>query len=185
MGYAAPLERGEMERIEYSTMDKSAWGPGPWQTEPDKIQFKDPETGLPCLIVRNYMGALCGYVGVSKGHPAFGKHYNEVEDLVPGDDYISAHGGLTFSDYCDEYGAEETSICHIPEPGEPDHVYWVGFDTAHYMDVVPRMEADNRRRYEETGDDLWRRLDEHGTYKTIGYVTDEIANLAKQLAALV
>ena len=57
-----------METIEYRTMDKSVWGPGPWQNEPDKRQWQDEATGLPCLIVRNSMGALCGYVGVSEGH---------------------------------------------------------------------------------------------------------------------
>lgn len=61
-----------METREYRTVDKSAWGPGPWQDEPDKRQWQDEATGLPCLIVRNPAGALCGYVGVSKEHPAFG-----------------------------------------------------------------------------------------------------------------
>ena len=49
-----------MQRIEYRTIDKSQWGEGPWQDEPDKIQWQDEETGLPCLIVRGHMGFLCG-----------------------------------------------------------------------------------------------------------------------------
>lgn len=43
------------------------WGPGPWDGEPDKMQWTDPATGLDCLIVRNTLGALCGYVGVTPG----------------------------------------------------------------------------------------------------------------------
>lgn len=64
-----------MKTIEYTTIDKSTWGPGPWQEEPDKIQYVDEATGLPCLIVRNgpTIGALCGYVGVLPGHPLHGK----------------------------------------------------------------------------------------------------------------
>lgn len=62
-----------METIEYRTVDKSKWGDGPWQDEPDKKQWRDPETGLPCLIVRGPGGALCGYVGVPANSPAFGR----------------------------------------------------------------------------------------------------------------
>lgn len=49
-----------MQTISYTTKDKSTWGDGPWQHEPDKMQYEDPDTGLPCLIVRNAVGALCG-----------------------------------------------------------------------------------------------------------------------------
>ncbi len=41
-----------MEKIEYRTVDKTGWGEGPWQSEPDKRQWQDEATGLPCLIVR-------------------------------------------------------------------------------------------------------------------------------------
>jgi hypothetical protein len=34
------------ERV-YTTVDKSEWGAGPWNDEPDKVQFTDKETGLP------------------------------------------------------------------------------------------------------------------------------------------
>ena len=46
-----------METIDYRTVDKTTWGAGPWQDEPDKKQWRD-ETGFPCLIVRNNGGAL-------------------------------------------------------------------------------------------------------------------------------
>lgn len=56
-----------METIEYRTADKSQWGEGPWTAEPDKRQWRDEATGLPCLIVRGPHGAFCGYVGVAGG----------------------------------------------------------------------------------------------------------------------
>lgn len=81
-----------METLEYRTVDKSQWGNGPWQSEPDKKQWRDAETGFPCLIVRGPSGALCGYVGVPRSHPAFEKDYNDVD--------VEVHWGLTFASKC-------------------------------------------------------------------------------------
>ncbi len=83
-----------METKEYFLIDKKEWLHGEWNNEPDKLQYEDEETKLPCLIVRNNSGALCGYVGVSSDHPLFEKDYN-----VPD---IDIHGGLTYSDFCQE-----------------------------------------------------------------------------------
>lgn len=68
-----------MKAISYHTVDKSTWGLGPWQEEPDKRQWLDKETGYPCLIVRNArLGFLCGYVGVPRRHPAYQLHYDGI-----------------------------------------------------------------------------------------------------------
>src|SRR5262249_14225809 len=121
-----------MRTIEYRTVDKSAWGDGPWQQEPDKRQWADPDTGLPCLILRGPVGALCGYVGGPPSHPVYGKDYCEVD--------VSVHGGLSFADRCHR-GDEATAICHLPAPGESDDVWWLGFDCAHSGDLAPEMAA--------------------------------------------
>jgi hypothetical protein len=146
-----------MKLIEETTIDKSTWGSGPWQSEPDKVQWPDPATGLPCLIVRNYGGALCGYVGVSEGHPYFKKEYGDVD--------VSVHGGLTYSGLCTGH------ICHIPEPGEPDHVWWLGFDCGHFMDVSPAYLA---RHPEES-------VFSRGYYRDLTYVREQVTQLAAQL----
>lgn len=105
-----------MKKLEYSTLDKSKWGPGPWQQEPDKVQWQDDATGLPCLMVRNHGGAWCGYVGVAEGHPLFAKEYGacvwpEKHEAHETDGYhyncspqahLEAHGGITFTSYCSE-----------------------------------------------------------------------------------
>lgn len=143
---------------EWKTVDKSAWGPGPWQDEPDKKQWTDQETGLPCLIKRNRAGALCGYVGVPEGHPWHGQDYTEPEP------YPEVHGGLTYAAPCTEGGDEASTICHIPEPGEPDNVWWLGFDCAHSGDLCPSYE---RRWFQDT-------------YKAMAYVENECATLAEQ-----
>lgn len=163
------------DELTYTTMDRSDWGPGPWDDEPDKVQWRDPETGIACLAVRGRMGSWCGYAGVEEDHPAFEKGYNEVN--------VDVHGGLTYANHCME-GPEETVVCHIPEPGKPDHVWWLGFDCAHFMDLVPHMEAYRRKTYEETGDPIWA-ADEHvGSYKPLSYVRKEVTDLARQLAEM-
>jgi hypothetical protein len=89
-----------MERIEYrDIVGKQGWAPGEWHSEPDKIQWADEATGLPCLIVRGPVGALCGYVGVQPGHALHGKGYDDCD--------VEAHGGLTFAGGCTEISREK------------------------------------------------------------------------------
>lgn len=99
-----------MQHREWTNMDKSDWPDGPWMNEPDKEQWTDEATGLPCLIKRNGSGALCGYVGVTEGHPWFMQDYDYVDADV--------HGGLTYSDFCQDEADEGHGICHIVEPGD-------------------------------------------------------------------
>lgn len=193
----------------FGVIDKSGWSTGPWSDEPDKMQWPDAATGLPCLIVRGPHGALCGYVGVSDAHPLHGKGY---DDVPVGDDYEhSPHGGLTFARGCShptpegwenykkrlakakeeaktyprgdaaefvrEWGAllgsydvwaeraQKRFICHTPGEGEPDNVWWFGFDCAHAGDHTPKYDRVIR-------DDL---------YRTVVYVRDECTALAAWL----
>ena len=168
-----------MKEISYSTKDKSGWGEGPWQNEPDKIQFEDPATKMPCLIVRNEVGALCGYVGVTSDHPAFEQHYDS--QVLRG---VEAHGGLTFSNFCQREETPAYGICHIPGKNEPHKIWWLGFDCAHLGDICPQMDAFMRElgreplRYRDIFDDYG------DTYKTVEYVREGCARLASQLHAI-
>jgi hypothetical protein len=155
---------------EYRTRDKTGWGDGPWNDEPDKLQWVDEATGLDCLIVRGPVGALCGYVGVPAEHPWHGIDYGGLDADV--------HGGLTYSDRCQEGDDESKGICHVPPPGRPVDVWWFGFDCAHSGDVAPTMDMHMR----ESG-----RMPIHepyAAYRTVGYVQRECARLAEQLAAI-
>jgi hypothetical protein len=151
-----------METIEYRTVDKSSWPRGPWDHEPDKKQWQDPTTGLPCLIVRGPVGALCGYVGVPPGH----RFYQVDHDSV---DVESPHGGLTFDGFCQHMPDESIGVCHRPAPGEPDAIWWLGFDCAHSGDLCPSYEA----RID---------LDYPRIYRDLEYVTREVTELAARLA---
>lgn len=154
-----------MKTLEWKNVDKSDWkaGRGPWDAEPDKKQWTDESTGLPCLIVRGPSGALCGYVGVGQSHPHFEQHYNEVN--------VEVHGGLTFSDHCcPNPGDEGRGICHVVEAGDDDNVWWLGFDCAHSGDTCPKHDREGRCY------GYW-----YESYKNWDYVTDEVESLARQL----
>lgn len=157
-----------MKTIEYRSVDKSEWSRGQWDDEPDKVQFADEATGLPCLIVRGPSGALCGYVGVPDGHPFYKRGYDDCD--------VSVHGGLTFASHC-SHGAEDRGICHLPEAGEPDSVWWLGFDCAHSGDYCP-----SHSRYRKSAGDTMFQMHEWETYKDVDYVRREVADLAAQIA---
>jgi hypothetical protein len=129
------------------------FGPGPWQAEPDRIEWK--HAGFVCLVTRNEInGHFCGYVGVPPGHPWHGVDDSELRADV--------HGGCTYAEHCQDH------VCHVPEPGEPEHLYWLGFDCHHHGDLTPR--------------DVLRG-DVHGSYRDEAYVLDQTESLARQAAA--
>lgn len=144
-------------------VDKSDMGDGPWQIEPDYLQWTT-EAGLPGLIVRNQVGCLCGYAGVPNGHPLYEVSCQDID--------VQVHGGLTYSAHCN--GA----ICHAPGPGETDDVWWFGFDCSHApWDYVPRWAALTRQLgMEDTLSTLFQ-----GSYKGIDYVRNEVEGLARKL----
>jgi hypothetical protein len=157
------------EQIETPAIDKSTWGEGPWQYEPDRLEFL--HAGYACLIVRNNLGNLCGYVGVDNTHPFYGKPYQDLERE------LEVHGGLTYAKKC------SGQVCHVPEPGMPEDVFWFGFDCAHLGDLTPGLAARERARGMPELDDpeggFFRDV-----YRTIDYVRAQTERLAKQLRAI-
>lgn len=150
---------------------RERWGkyPGPWQDEPDRVEFEHMD--LPCLLHRGPGGHWCGYVAVPPGHPDHGKHYRDL-------DVVSVHGGLTYAAAC------EGHICHVPKPGEPDGVWWFGFDLHHWRDLAPidKYYEDDYGRKHPHEHNIFSKT--HGeTYKTVDYARRETEKLAEQLAA--
>jgi hypothetical protein len=133
----------------------------PWHTEQDRVQWRDEATGFELLVKRaKTTGALCGYVGVPPGHPWHGKDYDSIDAEV--------HGGVTYSEACD--GDQEHGICHVPRPGEPEHLWWIGFDCAHLGDFTPGTAA----HYPDIGS-----LN-NGVYRDMAYVRGQCIRLARQ-----
>ena len=167
-----------MQAQEWTNVDKADWTRGVWDEEPDKAQWTDEKTGLPCLVVRGPSGALCGYVGVSSKHPWYEIDYS-ICTTQCGEDWcehspgcrIDVHGGLTFSSKCAETNDPSKHICHVVDAGEDDDVWWFGFDCAHYGDLCPKYEHQLPYSWDD-----W--------YKDFGYVKGQVAKLAGQLASV-
>lgn len=176
-----------MTDVQTWTFDRHPTHPGPWVDECDRAQWVDPATDLDCLVLRNRVGAWCGYVGVPPGHPFHGVGYHECalsqrcgESFCPHSPgyRMDVHGDLTFSSFCHE-GAGLDAICHVPLPGREPHVFWLGFDCSHHMDLAPHDARDAaEERYGWS-----RELVDGRAYRDFGYVRDQCARLAQQLAA--
>ena len=158
-------------------MDKSTWGDGPWQDEPDRVEWRIGE--FVALARRNRMGAWCGYIGLPPGHPwhglhAFGDEHNSLDD-------IEVHGGINYTDACMvvEGMDPQELVCHTPLPGESDDVWWLGFDCLHAWDIGPAMDAQMR----EAGLAPMRPNDIVYHYRDVAYVTREVEHLAEQADA--
>ncbi len=88
---------------------------------------------------------------------------------------VECHGGLTYAERCDG-----SHICHVPAVGEPDDVFWFGFDCHHAFDIAPGYDAAMRRL--GVDDDLRPfRLNE--MYRDMAYARHEVEHLAEQFAA--
>ena len=155
-------------------IDKSLWGEGPWQHEPDRAEWE--HAGLPCLAIRHpHSGHWCGYAAVPPQHPYHGRGQEEVD--------VDVHGGLTYAKAC------HADVCHVPKPGEPDNVWWFGFDCAHAGDLAcimlyqlkagtgyPWPEKPYDHAVALAADDY--RVD---CYRTLDYVVVQTNYLAEQL----
>lgn len=157
----------------WSISSRHPVGDGPWVGEPDRKQWIDPATDLDCLVLRNHLGVFCGYIGLPPGHPWHGQSYDEIGHKV------DVHGGLTFANRCAEVDGIE-AICHVPAPGRPADVWWLGFDCGHPFDLVPPLQPGsplaNMYRY------FLPPSSPSDTYRDLDYVSHEVTNLAAQLA---
>lgn len=152
------------------SIDKSTWGPGPWQSEPDRVEFE--HAGFPCLIVRHESaGHLCGYVAVPPGHLWHGFDFSGWSDGKRPEPEPEAHGGITYANAC------HGRVCHVPKPGEPDDVWWLGFDAAHAGDLSPGDGWSTRHIGTATG---WVGVND---YRTVEYMRRQCEQLAEQAKA--
>jgi hypothetical protein len=175
-------------------MDKSRWGDGPWQNEPDELDWIDERTGLRCHILRHpEMGQLNGYVGVPASHVLYGWQYDDHIRLRP--DFLEgASDQVGIIDmFCyalgggDKHGTIPVGLALKAHQGVnfsgnadfDDSLWWFGFDCSHAWDYAPGFVADLRRTTPAV-DDFYK----PEKYRTIEYVTKECEGLAFQLRQL-
>lgn len=150
------------ETLNAPAIDKTAWGPGPWQDEPDRVDFV--HAGFACLIIRHFAhGHLCGYVAVPPDHPRY-------EEFEHGD--LEAHHGVNYADKC------SGDVCHVPAPGMPDDVWWLGFDCGHVFDLSPGSNA----YFATLGLKPRIKGPFREVYRELPYVHRVVEHLAEQLA---
>lgn len=111
------------------------------------------ESGLQCCTRAMEIGHRCGYVAVPKGHPMFGKTYDEVYDIDPD---LRVDGGVTFAQGTGDIwilGWDAGHSWHRRDESIMSDAYreaWgrVGDlldDLAYYMVDADRAEAETRR----------------------------------------
>lgn len=151
-------------------IDKSTWGDGEWQHEPDRVDWV--AHGLACLALRHPRhGSWCGYVGVPPEHPLYGVDRREPEISA-----LDTHGGINYSAVCDG------EICHQPADGMPDDVWWFGFDCMHLLDLSPGTDARERAMGLHLSHPMPSSMRE--TYRALPYVREQVDQLAAQLDAM-
>lgn len=134
----------------------------PWKAEPNRVEWVEPTTGLPCLLLRAESGTWCGYVGVTSRCPWWRVDYLDFasEPLV--------HGGVTFTGRLRQPITEPAVLHELLELGLiPDELWWVGFDCNHLKDLMPNGTF---QKQWEAGK----------VYRDLSYVTAEVVNLALQ-----
>ncbi|WP_296720696.1 hypothetical protein [Erythrobacter sp.] len=165
--------------------ERRPYGEGPWENEPDRVAWQDAATGYACLILRQRNGTLAGYVAIGSSHPL----WCYERDAIPSELGITPHKGLDYASLCDEYEPSEVRICHVGHgqlshlttplaadsdaAGAPD-AWWFGFACDKVGDLLPEGNSRNDKNRED-GPRL---------YRDIGYVADQVVQLANKLSAL-
>lgn len=104
------------------------------------------------VVIKRMMfmgGQLNGYVRIPKAHKFYQKGYDDIGNA------IECHGGLTFTGDLEEDGD-----------------FYIGFDTAHYMDYMPFMQM-------HWSSNLRTDSPEH--YRDITYVRNECKRIVDQI----
>jgi hypothetical protein len=127
-------------------------GEGEWINEPDQVDFTYKD--IPCRVIRQEIGHLCGYIKVPNEHKFYKLDYDDID--------IDVHGGITFN------GSIE----------DAENEFWIGFDCAHWGDVCPKM----NKLYSELSI-LFRKNSffKESIYRNVEYCTNECKRMVDQL----
>ncbi len=189
---------------------KKQWGKGPWQNEPDSLEWVDESTGLKCKLLRGPVGSLCGYVGVPAPHPANGLHYDgcTVAEAKKRHEHFMREVRRVKGNIHDWQPLPDRDYEPVPGIGEAitkievhggltyangdEDTWWFGFDCAHAGDLCPGSDAlihrihinDGDTKKWEEGRKLFKEGPHRDVYRDLAYVQAECASLARQLKGL-
>jgi hypothetical protein len=111
-----------MSRATWRDRNRTFCKPGPWDNEPDKVQWIDKDTGLMCLIKRAPEGHLCGYVAITNTNCLWGSFVKSNER--PG----VVYGGISYS-----------GVLKDPLIVPSEDSWWFGFQCANLGDLQPSV----------------------------------------------
>lgn len=158
----------------WTTIGKTGWAAGPWRAEPDRVQWTDPLSDLPCLITRHpEYGCLLGYVAVPPGDPLHGAAAEQVPVVVP--------RTITFTGPTADLGT--LSPADIP-PCDMAAPWWIGFGAFSAWDAYPGDTAMWNLLGVAGGDIHQGAAKPIAEYRSIAYMTAGCRLLAMQLAGL-
>lgn len=165
------------------------------------VEREFEHAGYKCVVIFGSIGHRCGYVGIPKNHPLYGKDYSDYLEIKKADvgdrevsgifpllgacldederirieAYFQCHGGITYAG-----GGEHSSY-----PIESD-LWWFGFDCGHAGDRPDYEYA--IKQFPKRRDELERILDiqnqchyDGDVIRTEEYVAEECKKLAEQL----
>lgn len=144
-------------------LDKRFWSDGPWQTEPDELAWIEPRTGVPCAMMRNWMGVWCGYTSVGPDHPLYRKGYHGeiqlpasyIEEILHRP--VEVHRDFSILDLFIVMSREHNTaglgtdgylpltlllpthagLSYADHGKDGDVSWWFGFDCGHAGDLIP------------------------------------------------
>lgn len=146
-----------MEKI-----DRSSWGSGPWDNEPDfhVVRYR----GYKIVLSRSNLGNWRAYIGVPLKSKWARKEYY---------DQINVVGGVTWSE------------TELPWGESEEGMFYIGFDYAHSNDFIPGLPLVNSRFNElrEKFLDLYPLFVpfDKRDYKTMKYVIQEMKRVVKKI----
>ncbi len=151
-------------------IDKSSWGEGPWQHEPDGGAWITHADLLGCFIRHPRRGHLNGYVALPPDHPLTGKDvfHHAFED-------IDVHGGVTFAGHIN---SDDVFVRKVLVDVD-ERLYWLGFDCHHFRDFAPGFAAEMNSLPPEL-----KPLEDPRNYRPVAYVKREVESLARQLVQI-
>ncbi|MCD1590233.1 hypothetical protein K7H13_05595 [Qipengyuania citrea] len=166
----------------YVIRDRRPRGQGPWSDERfDKIAWRDAESGLDCILLRQASGVWGGFVAVAPGHPLYGYR----EDAIPAGASLTPHGGIDYAEICSRNKPEAVRVCHARIGGRgamldtpsaddqtADDAWWIGFAADKPGDLVP------------SGSKPVLAREEGEVYRGIDYMYEETVALARQLRSI-
>lgn len=101
-------------------LDRSSWGSGPWDNEPDyhEVRYR----GYKIVLVRSNLGFWCSYIGIpTKSKWSTEEYY----------DQINTAWGVTWNETALPWGESEKDT------------FYIGFDYGHSSDYVPGISIPN------------------------------------------